>query len=209
MSVDHVEILVEEPSMETALRLLLPKMIEDVSFKIYPHQCKQDLLANLPDRLRGYRRWIPESWRIVVLLDCDTEDCRQLKDRLEQIASSAGLKTKSTVQVNPYVVVNRLAIEELEAWYFGDWAAVQSAYPHVSQTIPLKAKYRDPDAIKGGTWEAFEKILKRAGYFSGGLRKIEAARAIAQYMTPEINSSKSFQVFRSCLQEMALERENH
>ena len=44
MSVDHIEILVEEPSMETALRLLLPKMIGDLSFEIYPYQCKQDLL---------------------------------------------------------------------------------------------------------------------------------------------------------------------
>lgn len=208
MSVDHVEILVEEPSMETALRLLLPRMIGDLTFGIYTHQCKQDLFANLPNRLRGYRRWLPENWRIVVLVDRDDRDCHRLKDQLEQMATSAGLETKSTVKVNPYVVVNRLAIEELEAWYFGDWGAVKSAYPRVSQTIPYKAKYRDPDAIKGGTWEAFERILKRAGYFSGGLRKIEAARAIAQYMTPEINRSKSFQVFRNCLQEMVLERQN-
>lgn len=54
MSVEHVEILVEEPSMETALRLLLPKVIGQLSFEIYPHQCKQDLLARLPERLRGY-----------------------------------------------------------------------------------------------------------------------------------------------------------
>lgn len=68
MSVDHVEILVEEPSMETALRLLLPKMIGDLSFEIYPYQCKQDLLANLPDRLRGYRQWIIELLDILGVL---------------------------------------------------------------------------------------------------------------------------------------------
>jgi hypothetical protein len=82
------------------------------------------------------------------------------------------------------------------------------AYSRVSRTIAYKSKYRDPDAIKGGTWEAFERILKRAGYFKGGLRKIEAARDIAQYMTPKINRSKSFQVFRSCLREMVLEGKN-
>ena len=71
MRVEHVEILVEEPSMETALRLLLPKIVGKLSFEIYPHQCKQDLLDRLPDRLRGYRQWLPENWRIVVLLDCD------------------------------------------------------------------------------------------------------------------------------------------
>ena len=208
MSVEHVEILVEEPSMETALRLLLPKMIGKLSFEIYPHQCKQDLLARLPDRLRGYRQWLPENWRIVVLLDCDNEDCHQLKDRLEQAAIVAGLKTKSAVQLDPYVVVNRIVIEELEAWYFGDWTAVCTAYPRVSLSIPYKAKYRNPDVIQGGTWEAFERILKRAGYFAGGLRKIEAARAIAQYMVPEINRSKSFQVFRSALKEMMPEMGN-
>jgi hypothetical protein len=202
MSVDHVEILVEEPSMETALRLLLPKMIGDMSFGIHPYQCKQDLLSKLLNRLRGYRKWLSENWRIVVLLDRDDDDCRELKYRLEQVAIAAGLRTKSTAPVEPYVVVNRLAIEELEAWYFGDWTAVCTAYPRVSRSIPYKAKYRDPDAIQGGTWEAFERVLKRYGYFAGGLRKIEAARAIAQHMVPEINSSKSFQVFHRALREM-------
>jgi hypothetical protein len=208
MSVEHVEILVEEPSMETALRLLLPKVIGQLSFEIYPHQCKDDLLARLPERLRGYRHWLPQNWRIVVLVDRDNDACLQLKGRLEQVALDAGLKTKSTVTVGPYAVVNRLAIEELEAWYFGDWDAVKSAYPRVSINIPRKEKYRDPDDIAGGTWEAFERILKRKGYFVGGLRKIEAARTIAQYMEPHRNRSKSFQVFRSALQEMVPSEEN-
>lgn len=137
-----------------------------------------------------------------MLLDRDDEECRQLKARLEQMALDAGLTTKSTVDVEPYAVVNRLAIEELEAWYFGDWDAVKSAYPRVSDKIPRKEKYRDPDAVTGGTWEAFERILKRKGYFAGGLRKIEAARTIAPYMEPDRNRSKSFQVFRNALREM-------
>jgi len=44
----------------------------------------------------------------------------------------------------------------------------------VSPTIPNHAGYRDPDAIRGGTWEAFERILKRHDYFKTGLRKVEA-----------------------------------
>lgn len=208
MRVEHVEILVEEPSMETALRLLLPKIVGKLSFEIYPHQCKQDLLDRLPDRLRGYRQWLPENWRIVVLLDCDNEDCHQLKNRMEQAAIFAGLRTKSTIHLGPYMVVNRLAIEELEAWYFGDWNAVCAAFPRVPLRIPYKAKYRDPDVIQGGTWEAFERILKRAGFFAGGLRKIEAARAIARHMVPENNKSKSFQVFHSALKEMMPENGN-
>ncbi len=202
MRVEHVEILVEEPSMEAALRLLLPQMIGELSFEIYVHQCKEDLLNRLPERLRGYSRWIPPDWRIVVLVDRDDDDCRRLKKRLEQMAVTAGLRTKSIVHNGNWMVVNRLAIEELEAWYFGDWTAVRSAYPRVSPHIPSKAKYREPDAIKGGTWETFENVLKKAGYFKGGLRKIEAARRIAEHMDAGRNRSRSFQVFRDVLREI-------
>lgn len=50
-------------------------------------------------------------------------------------------------------------------------------------------------SIKGGTWEAFERILKRAGYFSTGLRKTECARQIARNMDVTQNRSHSFKVF--------------
>jgi hypothetical protein len=203
MRVEHLEILVEEPSMETALRLLLPKIIEYASFEIYPHQCKEELIARLPQRLRGYRSWLPASWRILVIVDRDDDDCRDLKEKLEKMARAVGLKTKTMTHGGIYAVVNRLAVEELEAWYFGDWEAVQCAYPRVSHSIPAKAKFRNPDGIKGGTWEALESILNRAGYFAGGLRKIDAARAISSHMVPERNRSRSFQVLRSALLEMA------
>jgi hypothetical protein len=71
----------------------------------------------------------------------------------------------------------------------------------VPRTIPARAGYRDPDAVSGGTWEAFERILKRAGYFRDGLAKIEAARAIAPKMDPARNSSRSFQALRNVLEE--------
>ena len=44
----------------------------------------------------------------------------------------------------------------------------------------------------GGTWEALEHILQRAGYFACGVRKIEAARENAKFMLPEGNRSRSF-----------------
>jgi hypothetical protein len=201
MIVEHFEILVEEPSMEAALKVLLPKILVDCSFKIHPHQCKQDLLKHLPMRLRGYARWIPRNWRIVVIVDRDNDNCKRLKSRLERIASKADLTTRSSTQRCDWTVVNRIAIEELESWYFGDWNAVQRAYPRVAQTIPYKAKYRNPDNIKGGTWEAFERILQRAGYFTGGLRKIESAKEIASHMVPKNNKSHSFQIFLSALCE--------
>jgi hypothetical protein len=201
MSVEHLEVLVEEPSMEAALRLMLPRLLGETTFAIYTHQCKQDLLQRLPERLRGYSAWLPEGRRILVVVDRDNDDCYQLKALLEAMAVAAGLTTRSADLTN-FQVVNRLAIEELEAWYFGDWEAVRAAYPRVPATIPRQARYRDPDAIAGGTWEAFESVVRRAGYFAGGLRKIEAAREIAAHMDPERNRSRSFQVLRDVLVEM-------
>jgi hypothetical protein len=93
MTVAHVEVLVEEPSAEAALRILLPKMLSDASFEVYPHSCKDDLLKRLPDRLRGYAAWIPDDWRIVVVVDRDDDDCQELKKSLEAIAMKAGLTT--------------------------------------------------------------------------------------------------------------------
>ncbi len=203
MAVSHVEVLVEEPSMEAALRVLLPRVVGDLSFEVYPHQSKTDLLARLPERLRGYAAWLPDDYRIVVVVDRDDDDCYELKQQLEQIAGDAKLRTRTQAGGRPYQVVNRLAIEELEAWYFGDWDAVRSAYPRAPATIPNQAKYRDPDAITGGTWEAFERVLQRVGHFSTGLRKIEAARAIAKHWQPDGNRSHSFQAFRDVLREMA------
>ena len=202
MSIEHIELLVEEPSMEAALRALLPKVVATLSFEIYPYQCKDELLMRLPERLKGYASWMPKNWRIVVVLDRDDEDCLALKKRLEQLAKNAGLVTRSATKNKHYDIVNRLAIEELEAWYFGDWQAVKSAYPRVSATIPRKNKYRDPDAIAGGTWEAFERVLKKAGYFKNGLQKIKVARAVSEHMDPKRNCSHSFQIFRDALSEM-------
>ncbi len=189
--------------MEAALRVLLPKILGDVSFEVYPYQCKDDLLTRLPDRLRGYSSWLPIDWRIAVIVDRDDDDCQELKSRLEKMAADAKLRTRSNAGKQSYQVVNRLAIEELEAWYFGDWDAVKAAYPRVPTTIPNQASYRDPDAIAGGTWEAFERVMKRAGYFQNGLRKIEAARAVANKWNPTFNRSCSFRVFLKALQEMA------
>jgi hypothetical protein len=193
-------VLVEELSMETALTHLLPKMLDDIDFEIRRFQCKDDLLKNLPDRLRGYSSWLPENWAILVLVDRDDENCLELKKHLEDMAAQAGLLTKTIAGHNSrFQVANRIAVEELEAWFFGDWRAVKTAYPRVSNTIPQRARYRDPDAIAGGTWEAIERVLKRAGYFKTGLRKIELAREVAQHMDPARNSSGSFQAFRNAV----------
>lgn len=189
-------VLVEEYSMELVLEALLPTLLGDIELQIIRFQCKDDLLRNAPVRLQGYAAWLPENWRILVLVDRDDDDCAQLKARLETMAADAGLLTKTQAKPGQrFQVANRIAIEELEAWFFGDWEAVQAAFPRVPATIPQKAGFRDPDGIVGGTWEAMERVLKGAGYFSTGLRKLELARSVARHMVIERNRSRSFQAF--------------
>lgn len=197
----HIEFLVEDLSMKEALKNLLPKILrEATTFEIHPFQGKTDLIKKLPNRLKGYKRWLLEDCRIVVLVDEDRENCKLLKDKLEAIAIDIGFITKTSTQLNEnFQVLNRIAIEELESWFFGDIAAVVQAYPKVSSNLDTQAKYRDPDAIKGGTWEALEKVLQKAGYHQGGLEKTRAAREISLYMNPSNNRSKSFQAFRDGL----------
>lgn len=191
--------------MEMALRALLPKMLGSITTAFYPFPGKPALLRRLPDRLRSYRRWLPKDWRVLVVVDRDRDDCKELKNRLEQGAVRAGLSTRASNPTGPFSVINRIAIEELEAWYFGDWEAVCTAYPDVPAGIPNRAQFRDPDAIAGGTWEAFERVMQQAGYFPAGLNKIEVARQVAQQMDPSHNTSRSFQVLRGALNQLATE----
>lgn len=202
MAANHLELLVEEPSMEAFLRSLLPRLLPaDRTFEVHAFQGKTDLLGKLESRLRGYAQWLPSDWRLFVVVDRDDDDCRALKQRLEAVARRAGLVTRSQGGRVPWQLVNRIAIEELESWYFGDWDAVKAEHPRVSAHIPQRQGLRDPDAIAGGTWEAFERVMQRYGYFKTGLPKIEAARGIAGRMVPARNRSASFQAFYAALME--------
>jgi hypothetical protein len=202
MPAAHIELLVEEPSMEAFLRALLPRLLpRDRTFEVHPFQDKNDLLGKLELRLRGYAAWLPADWRVVVVVDRDDQDCRLLKRQLESIARRAGLRTRTRAGNALWQLVNRIAIEELEAWYFGDWAAVRSAYPRASASVPRRQSFRDPDAIAGGTWEAFERVMQTHGYFKGGLLKIEAARAIGAQVDPARSRSASFSTFCGAIAE--------
>jgi len=202
MTAAHLVVLVEEPSMEVFLRALLPRLLpQDRSFEVHPFQGKSDLLGKIEARLRGYAAWLPDDWRVVVVVDRDHDDCRELKQRLEDIAARAGFHTRTRAGAVQWQLVNRIAIEELEAWYFGDWEAVRAVYPRVSGNVPQRQGFRDPDAVAGGTWEAFERVMQRHGYFKGGLAKLSAARAIGAHVDPLRSQSRSFQVFCSAIGE--------
>jgi len=200
----NLEVLVEELSAEQALRVLLPRIIADVEFDVRVFQGKPDLLRKLPDRLKGYAPWIGSvDTCLVVLVDRDDDDCLSLKAQLEQMAAAAGLSTISSASPARRVdVANRIVVEEFEAWFFGDVPALCAAYPRVPSSLGNRAKYRDPDGIRGGTWEALECVLQAYGYHKGGLAKVTAATEIAQHMDVDTNRSRSFQVFRDGLRRL-------
>lgn len=206
MKAEHFEILVEEPSMEAFLVQLLPKLVGDSStFAIHVHQGKTDLLNKLQSRLRGYAKWLPETARIVVLVDRDEDDCGELKRQIEGEATTAGLSTRTSSGSRSWQVASRIAIEELEAWFFGNWSSARRAYPRLGASVINQAAYRHCDAIVGGTWEALERIFQRRGYFLGGLRKVELAQSIGEHFDPAVCISPSFIAFREAIVEAAMD----
>ncbi len=189
----HVDIYVEELSAKKALDQLVPRIVgEQHSFQVLNFRNKKELLKEIPKRLKGYARWIPEDWRIAVLVDEDRQDCHVLKAQLVGASRQAGLHDR---------VLNRVVVEELEAWFFGDIKALRAVYPKIPESLTKRKRFRDPDAISGGTWEALDQVLRRSGY-QGGLIKAATAEAVASHMDPWSNTSRSFQVFRDGLRRL-------
>lgn len=194
--------------MKDALDVLIPRLIGEraVDIKIIDHGSKPRLLTDLPNRLSGYvRRLANEDIRVLVAIDRDDDDCTGLKQQLEEIATAAGLATKSNPDAaGGFRVVNRIVVEELEAWFFGDVPALCAAYPGVPDTLDRKKGFRQPDAITGGTWEKLLQVLQRAGHYraSERLPKCDVARKVATLMDPSRNRSPSFRHFATGLEAL-------
>lgn len=197
----HLEILVEEPSAEAALKNIIPNIVGDsVSFRVITHQGKMDLLIKLAPKLRAYSKWITAEIKIVVLVDLDRDDCKKLKKKLNKISEESGLTIKTSIGElsSEFQILNRIAIEELEAWFFGDKKAIKKTYKKVNPNELDKPRYSNPDAISN-TWEEFERLLQKFHYYPGGLSKIQNAIILSKNMDVKNNSSKSFNVFRAGL----------
>lgn len=188
--------------MRVFLETFLPRTAPSLAIRVRSYDGKRNLLGKLESRLRSYNRSLRTDERIMVLVDRDEQDCVLLKQQMEGIASNAGLATRSNPGPNAWQVVNRIVIKELEAWYFGDWDAVRSAYPKVSANVPKRPAYRDPDAIAGPTFKKLERILRDANYFMDGVSKSDLARDIAIHMDPSRNTSASFRAFNRVICEM-------
>jgi len=196
----QVDFLVEELSAKVALDLLLPRLLPaGCTHHVRAFEGWQDLLGALPAVLKGYHRRIVRegeaSLRVVVLLDGDGV-CVRRKNDLEAKAAAAGLRTKSTaVPGQVFHVLNRVAVQELEAWWLGDRAAIMAAYNGV-KPHHFKGLDRNPDGpLKPNDvlWE----VLKQGRHFLTGKRKTKWAETIAPHLdlSPGHNTSASFRCF--------------
>lgn len=206
MTIQYIEFMVEERSMAAALDVLVPRLT-DVPFTVREFQGKLDLVGKVESRFRGYQSWLAQSGgAVVVLVDRDEDECLELKRKVIDKATATQMMLASTIKpAAPGSVLVRVVVEELEAWFFGDVAAIVAAYPGVPTSLAERAGFRDPDAIAGGTWEALERVLQDAGHHKGGLAKVRAAREIAAHMDVNHNRSRSFQVFRDGIRHLVQE----
>lgn len=178
----------EEPSAQAMLEGLLPRLLPEITKVRYVvFEGKQDLEKQILRRLRGYRS--PGS-KFVILRDQDSADCQLVKAGLTQKCREAG---RSDTLV-------RIACHELESWYLGDLAAVETALQIRGLSASQNgAKYRRPDGVARAA-EELSKLTK------GVYQKILGSRAIGPLLDPENTRSHSFKVFITGLQTLVLPR---
>ena len=202
-----LHVLVEGDSEEALLRDWLPRFLPPGhSFNVIRHRGKgrlsgdllkvpnvrqEGLLDQLPAKLRAYGRSLdPATDRVLVLLDLDDDSCLELKGRLLEVLESCDPRP---------VVLFRIAIEETEAFYLGDRAAIRKAFP---QARLQRMRNYVQDSICG-TWETFQRVIGDP---------IEDKVEWAERMAPHLgtawrgrnaNRSPSFQQFCKALLRLA------
>ena len=213
----HLEVLVEDQSGSIALEHILEKILganyTEHSWRMHPYKgigrlpkglrgvpnpANQLLLDNLPRLLRGYGRSLTDSSALLVVVDSDDRDCVAFKQELLGVLNACNPRPKTLF---------RIAIEESEAWLLGDRAAVKSAYPNAKDSV-LNNYVQDSVC---GTWEVLADavhsggsvFLKKLGYPAAGMAKCDWARDIAPHLDVNQNQSKSFQVFRDGVKNLA------
>ena len=195
----HVEILVEEPSAEAAIDVLLNRLgarRSGTTDRIITFRGKDRMLQRLSPTLQSIAR-AGFTDHIIILIDQDSDDCVKLKSEVIEMANSAGISTTSaTLRV-------RIAIAELESWFLGDPAAVRATYPGITAGDLRALIGREPDDQRNpATW--LQDRLKRRKYYAGRMPKVEVARNIAANLNldPNHNTSRSFRLFLRTLREV-------
>lgn len=159
-----------------------------------PNKHDQTLLHNLPSKLRAYGEEGRDDVVVVVLVDLDDRpDCASFKADLLGLLSYCPKQPKALF---------RIAVEELEAWFFGDQQALKRAYPNARQQV-LDAYVQDDQC---GTWEKLAEAIYPGGlaaltqYGKRSARILEQKKIWAKEICPllnvEMNQSPSFKAFR-------------
>lgn len=185
-----VHLLVEGPSERAFLEPWVNKVLKNTAFRVHPHQGKgslptdptvppnpihRGLLDQLPAKLRGFENARPRPTGVIILVDADNDDCIELARSIREIAGSASPNTN---------VIVRIAVEESEAFFLGDLAAVKRAYPHADLDL---AKGYSPDSIPdSGTWELLGRVIG-----DDGGNKVAWAAAIGPHLTVSLARSRS------------------
>jgi hypothetical protein len=215
----HIEILVEDSSGEKLLGILLPKILgmqgAPHSWRLHSYKgigripkglssaadpAKRILLDNLPRLLGGYGK-TPGIDAVVIILDSDKRNCRDFLAELKAIANESDPSPRTMF---------RLAIEEIEAWYFGDEAALLKAYPKAKKDV--LSRYKQDSVCD--TWEKLADAVYRggsaainmAGWPLPGQIKHEWAEKIGPMLELDRNVSPSFGKLRDGLRDLISSR---
>ena len=211
----HIEILVEDSSGEKLLEILLPRFLgtrgNPHTWRLHAYKgigripgglvtksdpAKRMLLDQLPKLLRGYGK-TPGIDAVVVVVDSDKRDCISFLSELQAVVDDCDPSPKTLF---------RIAIEEIEAWYFGDHEALLAAYPKARREV-LEKYVQDSvcdtwellaDAIRPGGSLA----IKNTGWPLPGQVKHDWAQKIAPFMEPDRNVSPSFGKLRDGLRQL-------
>ncbi len=203
----RLHILVEGASEQALLEAWLPRFLPPQhSYKIIPHRGKgrlpkrpfekpnprhHGLLDQLPAKLRAFgKSFNPDTDRVLVLVDLDNDNCFDLKNRMTDLLRYC--------EPAPTVLF-RMAIEETEAFYIGDWKAVKKAFPKAKEN---KIKGYVQDSICG-TWELFRDVVGEESENKVGWAKQIGPCLTAQWKGSQANRSASFRHFCKALLRLA------
>jgi hypothetical protein len=215
----HFEILIEDLSGKKALDILIPNLIgTEHTFKVHPYKgigripknlvgntdaSKRILLTQLPKLLRGYGNTFAnyqEDYPTAVILVCDLDSkcLKAFRNELYAILNACNPKPETRFCI---------AIEEGEAWFFGDIPALKKAYPKAKDAV-LNTYINDSIC---GTWEKLadaifpggSAALSKKGWQAIGTEKSIWAVKITPHMDVNNNASPSFGYFRTKIMELA------
>lgn len=215
----HFEILIEDQSGKRFLDILMPKLVGtdhtyDTRYYLgvgrIPANQKsaaeakhRQLLNDLPRFLRGFGKTSAgygEGYEACVIVICDLDD-RMLPVFLGELK---GLLASCAPAPNTRFCI---AVEEGEAWFLGDIAAIKAAYPKAKDAV-LNAYVNDSIC---GTWECLADAiypggaqkLAKSGWRAVGTEKSVWADRITPHMNVDTNNSPSFQHFRQTIRALA------